>query len=58
MDLLRWVSFSSMHLPTSCLALAFTREIESCGFKLVEEPGELKTTLKENCIIFRKVEGR
>jgi len=35
----------------------FTREIESCGFKLVEEPGELKTTLKENyCIIFRKVE--
>ena len=35
----------------------FTREIESCGFKLLEEPEALNKTLKENyCIIFRKVE--
>jgi len=35
----------------------FNREIESCGFKLVEEPVELKKALKENyCIIFQKVE--
>ncbi len=33
------------------------REIESCGFRLLEEPEELKKTLKENyCIIFQKVE--
>ena len=35
----------------------FTREIESCGFKRVEEPEALNKTLKENyCIIFQKVE--
>ncbi|MFI5382120.1 MAG: class I SAM-dependent methyltransferase [Tepidisphaerales bacterium] len=35
-----------------------TREIESCGFKLVDEPEELKKALKENyCIIFQKVEA-
>ena len=33
----------------------FTREIESCGFKLVAEPEELNKILKENyCLIFQK----
>jgi ubiquinone/menaquinone biosynthesis C-methylase UbiE len=35
-----------------------TREIESCGFRLVEEPEGLKKALKENyCIIFQKVDA-
>jgi hypothetical protein len=34
----------------------FTREIESCGFKLVAEPEEPSKVLKENyCLVFRKV---
>jgi len=34
----------------------FTREIESFGFKLVAEPAEPRTVLKENyCLIFLKV---
>ncbi|MCX6875921.1 MAG: methyltransferase domain-containing protein [Verrucomicrobia bacterium] len=37
----------------------FTREIEACGFKRVEEPEALNKTLKDNyCIIFQKVERR